>query len=87
LAARLDRFRSLALLHDGLAAASVYAGRPRTAVLTLGTSIGVGYVPPARGLRPYFHPWQYGNPYLHLDPFVEILGILPEGNDDAMGPI
>ena len=52
LAARLGPFRSLALLHDGLAAASAYAGQSRTVVLILGTSIGAGYPPPADGLRP-----------------------------------
>jgi hypothetical protein len=52
LAARLGPFRALALLHDGLAAASAYAGAPRTAILILGTAIGVGYAPDtARGLR------------------------------------
>lgn len=52
LAARLGPFRSLALLHDGLAAASAYAGQLRTVVLILGTSIGAGYPPPVDGLRP-----------------------------------
>lgn len=52
LAAALGPFRSFALLHDGLAAASAYAGRSRTAVLVLGTSIGVGYAPSDNGLRP-----------------------------------
>lgn len=51
LAARVGQFRSFALLHDGLAAAGAYAGRPRTVVLVLGSSIGVGYVPPEHGLR------------------------------------
>jgi hypothetical protein len=52
LAERLGGFHSFALLHDGLAAASVYAGRPRTAVLILGTAIGAGYPPSKQGLRP-----------------------------------
>ncbi len=52
LAARLGPFRALALLHDGLAAASTHAGEARTVVLTLGTSIGTGYAPLAEGLRP-----------------------------------
>ena len=52
LAARLGRFRSLALLHDGLAAASTHAGEPRTVVMTLGTAIGVGYGVEGGGLRP-----------------------------------
>jgi hypothetical protein len=52
LAARLGPFRSLALLHDGLAAASTCAGEPHTVVLTLGTAIGVGYGVVGEGLRP-----------------------------------
>jgi hypothetical protein len=52
LAARLGPFRAFALLHDGLAAASAYAGAARTAVLVLGTAIGVGYASAvAGGLR------------------------------------
>jgi hypothetical protein len=51
LAARLGRFRSLTLLHDGLAAASTRTGEPRTVVLTLGTSIGTGYTPVGERLR------------------------------------
>ena len=49
---RLGSFRSLALLHDGLAAASTHAGEPHTVVLTLGTAIGTGYGPEEVGLRP-----------------------------------
>lgn len=52
LAAALGRFHAFALLHDGLAAASMYAGQPATVVLTLGTAIGAGYPPPDDGLRP-----------------------------------
>jgi hypothetical protein len=52
LASTLGRFRSLALLHDGLAAASLCAGQPGTVALTLGTAIGAGYTPPVEGLRP-----------------------------------
>jgi hypothetical protein len=51
LAARLGPFRSLALLHDGLAAAGSHAGEAHTVVLTLGTAIGTGYVPVVEGLR------------------------------------
>jgi len=41
------------LLHDGTAAALVYAGQRDTAVLSLGTAVGVGFPPPtADGLRP-----------------------------------
>lgn len=67
LAARLGPFRALALLHDGLAAASAYAGMPRTAVLLLGTFIGAGYAPDASGLRPL----AAGATYLHLGSFME----------------
>jgi len=52
LAARLGLFRALALLHDGLAAASTHADEAQTVVLTLGTAIGVGYAPEEVGLRP-----------------------------------
>ena len=52
LTARLGPFRSLALLHDGLAAASTHAGEAHTVVLTLGTSIGTGYGPEGTELRP-----------------------------------
>jgi hypothetical protein len=47
----------LALLHDGSAAALVYTGQPRTAVLMLGTAIGVGF-PPAidTGLQSFYKP-------------------------------
>jgi hypothetical protein len=55
LAARLGPFRALALLHDGLAAASAYAGAARTAVLILGTSIGVGYAPVSAGSLRMVH--------------------------------
>lgn len=40
------------LLHDGTAAAIAYAGEERTAVITIGTALGVGFPPPARGIRP-----------------------------------
>lgn len=52
LRARLGPFRALAVLHDGLAAASTRAGEPRTVVLTLGTAIGAGYPLGEAGLRP-----------------------------------
>ena len=51
LAAALGSWRSFALLHDGLAAASTRAGERRTVVLVLGTGIGAGYVPVGTGLR------------------------------------
>lgn len=40
------------LLHDGTAAARAYAGAQYTAVIMLGTALGIGFAPPATGLRP-----------------------------------
>jgi hypothetical protein len=41
------------LLHDGTTAARTYAGRPTTAVLMLGTWLGLGFAPPTEeGLCP-----------------------------------
>jgi hypothetical protein len=40
------------LLHDASAAASFFAGANRTAVITCGTALGIGFPPPADGLRP-----------------------------------
>lgn len=40
------------LYHDGTAAALAYAGCEASVVLTLGTSIGSGFVPAATGCRP-----------------------------------
>ncbi len=40
------------LLHDGSAAARTYAGQQHTAVIMLGTAIGVGFAPSEEGLRP-----------------------------------
>jgi len=41
------------LSHDGTSAARVFAGQPRTAVIMLGTWLGVGFAPEdATGLRP-----------------------------------
>ncbi len=42
----------VALLHDGTAAACACAGEERTAVITMGTALGVGFSPSADGLRP-----------------------------------
>lgn len=39
------------LLHDGTAAALAHAGEEHTAVITLGTALGIGFPPPAEGLR------------------------------------
>jgi hypothetical protein len=43
--ARLGRDVRLSLLHDGTAAARVFAGEPSSAVLMLGTWLGVGFAP------------------------------------------
>jgi hypothetical protein len=43
LSKRLGRRFRFSLLHDGSAAASVYAGRPDAAVIVLGTAMGVGF--------------------------------------------
>jgi hypothetical protein len=51
LKSRLGPAAGLRLFHDGSAAATFFAGSERTAVLTLGTAIGVGFAPPAEGLR------------------------------------
>jgi hypothetical protein len=41
------------LIHDGSAACAVHAGEPHTAMVLLGTAMGVGFPPAeARGLRP-----------------------------------
>jgi hypothetical protein len=52
LAAELGRPFALTLLHDGTAAARACAGTPQTAVITLGTSLGVGFAPPGGDERP-----------------------------------
>lgn len=51
----INRFQEEAqvvLVHDGTAAALVYAGQTQSVVLTLGTAIGNGFPPPAEGYRP-----------------------------------
>ena len=50
--ARLSRPITIELIHDGTAAARTYAGQPHGAVIVLGTALGVGFPPPAPGLRP-----------------------------------
>jgi hypothetical protein len=48
---------AVSLLHDGTAAASALAGEAQAAVITLGTSLGVGFPPasgPSRPLAPRF---------------------------------
>jgi hypothetical protein len=42
----------VALVHDGTAAARTFAGVERTAVIMLGTALGVGFAPPAQAFRP-----------------------------------
>jgi hypothetical protein len=41
---------AIRLLHDGTAAAANFAGQPHTAVILLGTALGVGFAPPTDGL-------------------------------------
>ncbi len=51
LSARLDRpVQVTDVVHDGTAAARAYAGSPHTAVLVMGSAIGVGF-PPTTGQR------------------------------------
>jgi hypothetical protein len=52
LARRLRRPVHMVMLGDGDAAAASQAGAGRMAVLTLGTAIGLGFAPPAAGMRP-----------------------------------
>jgi hypothetical protein len=49
---RLGQEIAVALVHDGTAAARAYAGQPRSAVITLGTALGIGFPPAATALRP-----------------------------------
>ncbi|HMA33648.1 MAG TPA: hypothetical protein VKY74_04130 [Chloroflexia bacterium] len=44
---RIGRAVAVELVHDGTAAARAYAGAPRTAVIMLGTALGVGFAPEA----------------------------------------
>jgi len=48
----LDTPVSIVLLHDGRAAAATCAGEQRTAVITLGTALGIGFPGDGVGLRP-----------------------------------
>ncbi|MCP4543563.1 MAG: hypothetical protein GY832_41145 [Chloroflexi bacterium] len=41
----------ISLIHDGTAAATAYAGMENTAVIMLGTALGIGFPPPANNLR------------------------------------
>jgi hypothetical protein len=48
---RLGQPVAVTLIHDGTAAARVYAGHRHSAVIVLGTALGVGF-PPPQALRP-----------------------------------
>ena len=48
----VDRTVEIEFVHDCDVAACALAGRPNAAVLMLGSSLGVGFVPPAEGYRP-----------------------------------
>jgi hypothetical protein len=43
---------TLEFVHDGTAAAKTYAGASNTAVITVGTSLGMGFPPPPQSLIP-----------------------------------
>jgi hypothetical protein len=47
----LNRSISIKLLHDGSAAATTYAGERHTAVITIGTAMGIGFPGDDAGLR------------------------------------
>jgi hypothetical protein len=49
---RLGREVEIRLVHDGTAAARTYAGTPGTAVITLGTALGVGFAGADADYRP-----------------------------------
>jgi hypothetical protein len=50
---RLGKPTAALLLHDGTAAATAYAGQENTAVVTLGTALGIGFPPLEQtNLRP-----------------------------------
>jgi hypothetical protein len=44
---RIGQAVKIRLVHDGTAAAQGYAGQPQTAVILLGTALGVGFAPPS----------------------------------------
>jgi hypothetical protein len=53
ISARVGHDIDLTLMHDGTAAARTFAGQDNTAVILLGTWLGVGFAPPSQdGLRP-----------------------------------
>jgi hypothetical protein len=45
IAERTGRAYAIHLIHDGTAAAAVFAGQPNTAAIALGTALGVGFAP------------------------------------------
>lgn len=50
---RIGRAVRVHLIHDGTAAGAVYAGAPHTAVILVGTALGIGFPPPDTcDLRP-----------------------------------
>lgn len=50
---RLQQTVRVRLIHDGTAAAAVHAGEPHTAVIVVGTGLGIGFAPAsAKELRP-----------------------------------
>jgi hypothetical protein len=49
---QLGEVIGVTLIHDGTAAATTYAGMKDTAVITIGTALGIGFPPKAAGLRP-----------------------------------
>jgi len=49
--AELGRPITIKLLHDGTAAAATFAGERHTAVITVGTALGIGFPGEAAGLR------------------------------------
>lgn len=52
---RLKTQINIRLVHDGTAAATAYAGERYTAVITMGTALGVGFPPDDHALRPIRH--------------------------------
>ncbi len=52
---QLGRSLDVTLIHDGTTAARTYAGAESTAVIMLGTALGVGFAPPHGSLRPVAH--------------------------------
>lgn len=51
LAAQQGEAAAVSLIHDGTAAAATYAGANHAAVVTMGTSLGVGFPPEASSVR------------------------------------